>query len=147
MIDAKELRIGNKIEHNGLYLTVYSVSANGEIWTNGTTFPVKLPKLPNPIPLTPEILEKAGFKEYKDIKNNIHAKHGAAYYINENDSLYVLTRMWHEQPNYSVRIEYTDSPFPQDKDRQYVFAFDIEYLHQLQNLYHALTQTELNIQL
>lgn len=99
------------------------------------------------IDLSPELLEKCGFVEYKDIKNNIHAKHGAAYFIYRADIRYVLCRMWHEEPNYSMQVEYTDSPFPEDKGRNYPICFDVQYLNQLQNLIFALTGTPLTVKI
>lgn len=73
-----------------------------------------------PIPLNPEILKKCGFEEV--YKSPMHS----TYWI-ENLSYY----FWHE------------------KKKQYAeckgIQISIKYLHQLQNLYFALTGTHLTI--
>lgn len=77
---------------------------------------------PSPIPLTPEILEKIGFHKY---------------------------RYWWTRPNNTFNFE----EWTNDELGLYLHVNEhkvgqhIKYLHQLQNLYFALTGTELQINL
>lgn len=119
MIQANELRLNN----------CYSI--NGKIYTLGTSdfmdflneAQVNNGSINNidPIPLTPEILEKFGFEKHTDSQ-------GDAFW-------YVYT--------------YEDFEFTENG----AFTFNgsvmphIQYLHELQNLYFALTGTELEIKL
>jgi hypothetical protein len=74
-----------------------------------------------PIPLTPEILRKCGF----EANNGKRLINDVWLVIHENEAnIYDL----YKNETVQMRIE-------------------LKYLHQLQNLYFALTQTELNIQL
>lgn len=85
-----------------------------------------------PITLTDEWFEKfEGF--YKD---------GEYWSISINDYKYCFKyRDWAK--NWAFYQEYTDSPFPEDDGKKHPVSFDIEYVHQLQNLYFALQHEEL----
>jgi len=74
----------------------------------------------SPIPLTPEILEKCGFEKVK-----------SPYEEAETDDFF-LTPLYFDMANTSIKINgvYQKINYP-------------ESLHQLQNLYHALTGEEL----
>lgn len=109
MIQANELRIGNWYDHNGSYRQV-TPNTIEEVWEGERIYV-------NPIPLTPEILEKCGFEKYDRF-------------------LYRLKNGWHW-----ISVD-TNSLYIHGK--QVVL---IDYLHQLQNLYFALTGKELNVQL
>lgn len=74
-----------------------------------------------PIPLSPEILEKCGFEE-KDNHKNFQFK----VYTKDDFTFNTNHGWWY---------------FNRNLDRQ------PKYLHQLQNLYYALTQNELTITL
>lgn len=52
-------------------------------------------------------------------------------------------RKWAQ--NWAYYIEYVDSNDPGDDDKKYPVAFDVSSVHQLQNLYFALTGIELEI--
>lgn len=77
----------------------------------------------SPIPLTPEILEKAGFK-YLEYRNKFQ-KTGFDFQLEEQTDVDDL-RLLYGCENFGVRIH---------------------FVHQLQNLYFALTGTELTIRL
>lgn len=118
---ANELRIGNLVMYNdqntGLIPTPVQIDISDLILIqNGVNECVY-----NPIPLTPEILEKAGFKNR----------------YNKNCFLYKdKIGGWEYQFNgdiFSVGEQ--------------VIKNRLQYLHQLQNLYFALTGEELNIDL
>jgi hypothetical protein len=47
--------------------------------------------------------------------------------------------------DYGFYIEYTDSPFTEDNGKLYPVSFEIEFVHQLQNLIYTLTGWDLKI--
>jgi hypothetical protein len=134
---ATELRIGNWV--------------NGE-FANGELKPFQIFRIDGnddcsglePIPLTPELLEKCGFKKWKGrvMENtNIWMKkyeHEAGYFDVDNkpvintSTIGIRQYYGHSLPD---EFFYTDH------------HSKIEYLHQLQNLYYALTGEELEINL
>jgi hypothetical protein len=120
MIKANELRIGNWIEAvapmGNYYMKMYSV--NFESLENH-------PDSANPIPLTPEILEKCGFTLKKLGYNDCYRKpfKTATFLLYAHSGRYYFTCF---EVNHET---------------------EIKCLHQLQNLYYALTGEELNIPL
>ncbi len=74
-----------------------------------------------PIELTPEILEKAGFD------------------VTETDALLLPLYLSKDFGFYRVHLT--------DQDNGLNLNIELAYVHQLQNLYHALTSTELKIEL
>ena len=140
MIKPEELRIGNWVDvtnaskiftnhgdgkfteySRATYVRVSDISSN-RILAGG--FHCK--EDGEPIPLTPEILEKAGFNEMKD-----NGK-GIGVFVND---IYDFEETLLGSGIYTLSI---DEDFTKTK---------IKYLHQLQNLYYALTNTELIINL
>lgn len=109
MIQAKELRVGNYVMRNGKTVTVWELCIDED---RGRINYIS-ESLYDPIPLTPELLVKAGVKE-------------------------VAPNVW------SI-----DSLIMQFKDEVLLAIIDrgvkLPYLHQLQNLYFALTGEELNV--
>jgi hypothetical protein len=111
MIAANELRIGNWVSKEGELFKVTSYTFL--IIERGET-------LIEPIPLTPEILEKCGFVKQMmwtyaiDIVGNMKL----VYYLGEK--------------GWSIG------------NKNYSDFSNLNYLHQLQNLYFSLTGTELN---
>ena len=128
-MNAQELRIGNWVKYGEIYVSIYAVSENGDIWSRGTTSPVKLSDYNkfHPIPLTPEILEMAGFVK----------AHNTSYYISIKDTRYGV---WFQSHTTEFQKEYAYNEFS-------MVCNGLEYVHQLQNLIFALTGTELNIRL
>jgi hypothetical protein len=123
MIDIKELRIGNWVKHGEQNVKVndlpYLVDDNkdgyliNEIWADEY----------EPIPLTPEILEKCGFELIKKPKYKLGHKYKIKY-SKKNGSLFQV-----------------------NMGGKFLIIANIRFLHQLQNLYFALTGEELNVQL
>lgn len=122
MILPNELRIGNWLIDIkfGSYIRFKSFFGLCNVETN--------PDLYNPIPLTPEILEKAGFKYDEGM---------------ESYDLFTSSGL------ISIATDY--SFFIGDNHLECGFAGGnkslVKYLHQLQNLYFALTGEELQIDL
>ena len=128
---ANELRIGNwvldaisnKIERAD-YLTIKILVDEDDVYEH--------------IPLTEEWLLKFGFQ----IKDQLSIHKTKVYYISGIDVDYCLYFADFRQ-DFGFYIEYTDSPFDKDLGVLYPIAFGIKYVHQLQNLYFALTGEEL----
>ena len=120
---AEELRIGNFIEnaaHNYIKITGYDIGMLSESKLSMGSC--------SAIPLTPEILEKAGF-ESND--------------IDDNWTIYEDEEKWIAGMNIKPhRNGYCFNPYGNE-----VLGVQCYYLHQLQNLYYALTGQELTINL
>lgn len=123
-IDARELRIGIWVKqlHLGKYTQV-DLFTLGEIADDETYLDHLMP-----IPLSPEMLEKCGFKKNTD---------GQGYDILLN---LPLNSDW-------MYLVWNDSGFYLSNEDIVLVILKCDYLHQLQNLYFALTQTELTINL
>lgn len=150
MIKANELRIGNLINNGFKTVVVRGIDAEGILLSmrlvcrsfdwNGRpeTEYERLYlgyDLAEPIPLTPEILEKCGFVDPSE------NGWGCRLSINSADEL-----CWYRQdgPEWgghgnTVRYQSKGSGFTRD--------FNVKYLHQLQNLYFALAGEELTVNL
>ena len=122
MIAANELRIGNwyKQLHTGAYTQV-DLFLFHELYDD-ETYADHL----QPIPLSPEILVKSGFE-------NLFTEYTGSFY---KDRLLIE---WGIYDVIFARLQVDD------ENSNYIG--EIKYLHQLQNLYFALTQTELTINL
>jgi hypothetical protein len=117
---ASELRIGNWYDHNGKHCQV-SPNTILEVWESPR-------KWVQPIPLTPEILEKCGF-EWEDIETHTD-KTTRGLYKSILMMLPATSNCWYAAPfGYPLSLHRT------------------LYLHQLQNLYFALTGEELEVKL
>jgi hypothetical protein len=120
-IKASELRIGNWVTTDAGRTGIIDGYAIQQIDEAGDVFDSGF----RPIPLTPEILEKCGF-EYRE--NNYNKFYRKAI---EQASLKIMV--------HSERFYF--SPFEMN------YETELKYLHQLQNLYFALTGNELEINL
>lgn len=123
-MESKELRIGNLLKYDdGTIVEVLTVSSR-DIVVKRFPQPLNISVL-HPIPLTPEILEKAGWYwnaecnsyEHADIRMNMQFRE-----VNQSWTMY----------NHVLKA---------------VIAKRIYHVHQLQNLYFALTGEELEINL
>jgi len=119
MIQANELRIGNYVSMFGEQILIVDISLLMGI-ENGVEF--------IPIPLTPEILEKCGF-EWSDTKTHSDDRPPVKGLYKE--FLLMLNNGSNKNIWYAAPFGYPLMP-----QRTY-------YLHQLQNLYFALTGEEL----
>lgn len=131
---ANELRIGNWVSQKYAEYGLANNSkgyyfSNNQIKSEDLKWCEDYPDNYNPIPLTPEILEKCGFKKWgfreTDVNYELmHANMGLASIVFDKEDDYC----------------YLD--FEGTKASQ-----EIVYLHQLQNLVHALTGAELEVKL
>lgn len=129
-MEASELRLGNKILNDCIINTVSEISNAGHIFTEESGF-VNLEHHIEPIILEPEILEACGFE--KDT---------------ENDRYIVKKDVYFLEPGFTLTYGKSYPDF-------WLFGFfhpciatsakPIESLHQLQNLYFALTGKELYV--
>ena len=134
-MEARELRIGSLLKDNltGEWLRVTDLSENivAEV-INRDKYPLPDGWQMAPIPLTPEILEKAGFIF-------VHKTNQYGWYLTvENRSL-----CW-------CHSDYVSLEFNAGQHDDYshaLFEFPCKHVHQLQNLFYCLTGTELNIAL
>lgn len=126
MIQVNELRIGNWVMVGKMTepTRVFSLNYNRNSDYIGYLINASIPGSHlYPIPLTPEILEKCGFKyDHDQIGMMYRIKNFVMFYDGEG-----IGR------NYGMDAS--------DEERMDV---NCKYLHQLQNLYFALTNTEIN---
>lgn len=170
-MEAKELRIGNIVTINNpeswkdlKYIPMRVIGINQCLGINDMpTYCVSMMVLDNlkinkytfqifsqfiefiePITLTEEILLKCkGFYEEEKKESKEHSNY---FSIGIYDYKYCFSYAYFRE-DWSVYIEYTDSPFECDDNKKYIITTGIKYVHQLQNLYYALTNEELEIQL
>lgn len=125
-MESKELMIGNWVQYHGGYREILSVNIYGIVCIdNGTDDYMQTTNQDiEPIPITPEILEMAGFE--KDESGDVFCSldFDVCLAFNEHQQCTIL------QDGEPVLI-----------------MLHIKYLHQLQNLYYALTGTHLKIEL
>lgn len=135
---ANEFRVGNWLlyvweNEVGLPVKEYMRIEPIDIWRMEDD---EFMELFEPIPLTPEILEKCGFSDndYKTGYIGINIKAGGI------TTEFVLTKpklLGEFQNHFCWEFRAGNIPF----------FLELEFLHQLQNLYFALTGEELNINL
>lgn len=143
MINANELRIGNYVDFYGNHIRVWSILSptpqrekryDGKcILEIGSpdSFNVPIDEV-NPVALTEELLLRCGF-EVK-IEHDVCKR----YYIGENP----ITKDWYVSLVWIIEPKSAGMPdYPFYSNGGHV----IKYLHQLQNLYFALTGEELTL--
>jgi hypothetical protein len=132
MINVHELRLGNKIMWADKINTVGLISDDGFIQCDPLSADRTVDEF-EPIPLTPELLEKCGFKI-------------------DGDNVYYLDAFPEAFPSQRFVIEYKEDIgfMLRSRYQEYCAHFTfrhLQHLHQLQNLYFDLTAKELNITL
>lgn len=122
MIDSKEFMIGNWVLYNGIPVQVTRISPNA-ITVSGMSVGTRLEDL-TPIPLTDEVLGKIeGFEKSGDNEHWFIGHFGFC--------------LWYDGQDWCMKPRIND---------HLVIAY-CQHLHQLQNLFFSLTQTELKIEL
>ena len=136
MITANGLQIGNILEHkfSGKHCRVFGVHINGTIETD--EFPTAHHMSAySPIILTPEILKKCGFEDSGTTIDNhsfdLYRKGSIPLWFNNYD------------PHSAWVVLYDLGHGAKENHKGFNPQPDIFCLHQLQNLYFALTNTEL----
>lgn len=135
MIDVQELRIGNWVYGIDTYTdkigefqveSIYQGEVNLMLYYDGSKeFATKV----EPIPLTPEILEKCGFVACHPLKN-------FPQYTDYRFETVVI--------NHNPDWGFCEFEFgPKDLEER-AYLCKVKHLHQLQNLFWCLTGTELN---
>lgn len=133
MIQASELRIGNWIEekvlgkirvHEIMHASVWvlAITLTKERKTEETRYKISINDI-EPIPLTPKILKKCGFVKHGE--RHMAIKHVIGFHIAD------------------MQCQIFDG----ECFSSLTYIESVKYLHQLQNLYFALTNKELNITL
>lgn len=125
MIDSKELRIGNLVLFDTEVDTIQSL---GRKYCDGENRRTWSYDRLHPIPLTEELLVKLGFDEYVDFGNNTG-----------DFDLIPLQGFSYNIVTKKVRVMHSPNP------TSYRLKTEINYVHQLQNLYFALTGQELEL--
>ena len=126
MIAANELRMGNWVMYDNRLFQIEAISRSLPC-LNTDEFGIGVVDWNNinPIPLTPEILEKCGLKNgNSELDRNVFYstnKHLAQFSVNISGSFGIYVGVF-------IALR----------------SVHLEYLHQLQNLYFALTNEELN---
>lgn len=129
-----ELRIGNWVDRDGKYIQIRTIDGYLNEVSEGSMLTQHSIDRISPIPLTPEILEKAGFEIDED-----------KGFVREDDLKYPVHSsqldIIHIRGQFFLWVEI-------DEDAFYNFRMrEITHLHQLQNLYFSLVGEELPITL
>lgn len=133
-----DLRIGNYLKYNNKIVNVFGLRPRYIEYYDEDEFLVgDNPEYFEPIELTEEVLLKIGFEDRKGYFN--------------------YSRVFGDENNYCDYIHIYYCPmlkhfkFTHDKvkedDLQQMDLYNIQYLHQLQNAYHCLTNRELEVKL
>jgi hypothetical protein len=128
MIDAKELRIGNWLQNNGIRFSV--TGENIEQFSRGVNHPLQNIQ---PVPLSSELLEQCGFETTDGGREYSHPNDPSGVFIREGVKVKEYERI-------ALR-KFTEGYFIET----YYSGIEIKHLHQLQNFYFAHTGTELEI--
>jgi hypothetical protein len=127
MIDARELRIGNLIDKGGVAFRVLTIDEDGCMCEPINEYDAEdnswhLSRV-EPIPLTEEWLLRLGFTKTE---------------YNDGVEMFMFIYFHLELRNNHLYLECEDSHYSRNLKH-------IKYVHQLQNLYHSLTESELKI--
>lgn len=139
MIQPNELRRGNKLTYEGEIVTVEWITPDGIIidgidCNDGSNFILmqEFDEFPEPIALTPEILEKYGYTKFY-IREEILGRYDA----DGCNSIPYSIEGYLLDGQFTCQL-YADNGF-------HSFGNTFKYLHQLQNIHFALTGEELTI--
>jgi hypothetical protein len=135
IVSPNELRLGNYVNtcsDFGGSSFIYSISPSRIMTRTNGAYQEFYKEDIQGITLTPELLKKCGFVAY-DESDNCYTTYGN----HNDDSDFFLQFDWrHRDRGYTPLIK---------ADSYETIGESIKYLHQLQNLYHALTNEELPI--
>jgi hypothetical protein len=144
-----DIRINNWVLYDGLPNKILSIifpqptddRFNGE-WVveinPPDSFNVLLSEL-EPVPLTGEWMERLGFQKDKNKKLRRHSVFYTMWFFD-----YAYSFSYAEfRGDWGFYHSYTDAPDPKEDYRYDFISCGIQHVHQLQQLFHALTQQEL----
>jgi len=144
-MQAKEFRIGNYILFNNFIQRERLVIVDGKFLLPFNKTNSEINNYYQPIPLTEEWLLKFGFENWG---------YGSLY-SNENEKYtrYVLHNILDGTSNFEIHfiesnygnILHTEYVISCDEDDRINWGVELKYIHQLQNLYFALTGEELTL--
>lgn len=123
-----ELRIGNILDFEGMYSIIKEIDSQGvSVFINETKEDIWIDlSQSTPVPLTEEILLKCGFGKIQ----NIYQRHNQVLLEPTVNNSFIV-KFW------TISISRAEPIYHNN--------LTIKYLHQLQNLYFALTGEELEI--
>ncbi len=147
-ISLSELRVGNIHEvppYDNPRLNIYSNRVDGKSYSRITGYGISLVEQgilkPTPILITEEWLIAFGFKKHEE-----QGRYGYRYYISSGvDYNYVIERDFRKEISHFFGVETTDAPNSFEDYKPYWFAYEIKYIHQLQNLIFSITNEELTL--
>jgi hypothetical protein len=157
MIKLQELRIGNlfwDIDKTPCYYAGSWQRQDGWISRDSAGNTYKELEM-HPIPLTPEILEKCGFVGWKRAVSMNMGYEGGDIFFGIPDGTDETLRGSYPKYKHNFIVGCVIGKKVSEEEYECSFWYgrgpnkglEIKYLHQLQNLYHSLTQTELSINL
>lgn len=151
MIQANELRIGNilKSVHTGEYIKADWLVIKHVMDGNKQSPPYDMSSVYEPIPLTPEILEKCGFEWVKPLIAYTHDDMDCELSLNsEGTENYALHDLNTKGFGGTIPATYYDRKFYLTSNGEYLVSTNpIQFLHQLQNIFYMLTGEELEVKL
>lgn len=129
MIPAKELRIGNAIIINGKIVPHIGWAEIYQIASYDDTKPSRRPFKVEPIPFSPEILERAGFRKIDSKLDPVVDEYELIVSIRSNKHVINIKIAKHEElTTWGVYLV-----------NNFFASENFYYVHQLQNLYFTLT--------
>ncbi len=141
---SNDLRIGNLVK---LYrkptdkeMSVHQVKCVGDYVQIQDGFVVNVMSGIKPIPLTEEWLVKFGL--YNNLKLNYNKRQGVEYRFRKKKLGTYIIKRYYNNSLYSMQFVYDDKHNNIPNEQIWV---NIKHVHQLQNLYFALTGEELTI--
>jgi hypothetical protein len=132
MVKTQELRIGN---------WVYALKADSDPVRIGDDYNIYLDRDYSPIPLTEDWILKFGFELYEYQLNDKMSDNPNFIYLSYKMELdgkryyYTITNTEFDDWQFCVKVEWAEE----------MLIASCQYIHQLQNLYFALTKTELTL--
>jgi len=136
MIDLRELRIGNIIQPSKEWREKYPKQTAEQPYHHYVGFTDE--RNTDPIPITPEWLERLGFEKYDFMEVQSYKE---PYCIDIHNGNTISERELFVISHGMVQIQHI-----YEKDiTSCVFPVNVKYVHQLQNLIHAITGNELTI--
>lgn len=149
MIQANELRIGNILNYQTAEGDTLPTILNwqGLQWISQDQQGFNL--IHNSIPLTPEMLLKCGFKWVKPLKAYTHDDMDCEVSLNSKETEnYALHELNTKGFGGTIPATYYDRKFYLTSNGEYLVSTKpIQFIHQFQNLFYALTGEELEVKL